>query len=130
DSHWRESILANELMTGWAGPGVNLPLSRITVASLADLGYVVNMNAADSFTPTASSRSAALAASGSSSTGARITSGTTSTADAGSESGGCSSHTTNSSEVRNHTVIDMRGVDALMAAFAAAYEHDLHRLRA
>jgi hypothetical protein len=36
DSHFRDSILVNELMTGWAGPGTNLPLSRITVGSLAD----------------------------------------------------------------------------------------------
>jgi hypothetical protein len=48
DSHWRESILGNELMTGWAeAPGTAMPLSRITVASLADLGYQVNLDAAD-----------------------------------------------------------------------------------
>lgn len=59
DSHWRETILTNELMTGWAGPGTNLPLSRITVASLADLGYTVNFAAADSYTPSSSSLVAA-----------------------------------------------------------------------
>ncbi len=31
-SHWRESVFTNELMTGWAGPGTNLPLSIVTVA--------------------------------------------------------------------------------------------------
>ena len=51
DAHWRESILSNELMTGWVGPGVQMPLSIITVASLADLGYSVNYAMADSFTP-------------------------------------------------------------------------------
>ncbi|HEX8201047.1 MAG TPA: leishmanolysin-related zinc metalloendopeptidase, partial [Isosphaeraceae bacterium] len=50
DSHWRESVFVNELMTGYLNSGVN-PLSRITVASLADLGYTVNLNAADPYTP-------------------------------------------------------------------------------
>jgi hypothetical protein len=49
DSHWRDSILVNELMTGWAGPGTALPLSRITVASLADIGYQVDMTKAGSY---------------------------------------------------------------------------------
>jgi hypothetical protein len=50
DSHWRESIFRNELMTGFLGPGVINPLSRITVASMADMGYTVNMAAADAYT--------------------------------------------------------------------------------
>lgn len=55
DSHWRESILKNELMTGYLDNGSN-PLSRITVASLADLGYTVNINRADNYVaPTTSS---------------------------------------------------------------------------
>lgn len=37
-SHWRESVLRNELMTGFINLGVN-PLSRITAGSLRDLGY-------------------------------------------------------------------------------------------
>ena len=49
DAHWRESIFTSELMTGYVGPGAHLPLSRLTVASLADLGYQVNMEAADPF---------------------------------------------------------------------------------
>ena len=36
--HWRESLLQNELMTGFINLGVN-PLSRITAGSLRDLGY-------------------------------------------------------------------------------------------
>ena len=36
--HWRESVLTNELMTPSIGGGVN-PLSRITAASMRDLGY-------------------------------------------------------------------------------------------
>jgi hypothetical protein len=50
DSHWRESVFNNEIMTGWIDSGSN-PISRITVASLADLGYTVNVSAADSYTP-------------------------------------------------------------------------------
>lgn len=50
DSHWRESVFNNELMTGFLNAGTN-PLSRITVGSLADMGYQVNMNAADNYFP-------------------------------------------------------------------------------
>jgi hypothetical protein len=51
DSHWRESVFTTELMTGWINSGSTIPLSRVTVGSLADIGYQVNMNAADNFTP-------------------------------------------------------------------------------
>jgi hypothetical protein len=51
DGHWRETVFTNEMMTGWIGPSRNIPLSSITVASMADLGYTVNMAAADVFTP-------------------------------------------------------------------------------
>jgi hypothetical protein len=51
DSHWRESVFANELMTGFLNSGVNNPLSIVTAASLVDLGYAVDLNAAESFTP-------------------------------------------------------------------------------
>ncbi len=72
DSHWRESILTSELMTGWAGPGTNLPLSRITIGSLADIGYTVNYAAADSFTPSSSALSAARTAASVSSAAVRL----------------------------------------------------------
>lgn len=50
-AHWRESVLNTELMTGWAErAGVAMPLSRITVGALEDLGYTVNYAAADSYT--------------------------------------------------------------------------------
>ncbi|MCE5303777.1 MAG: hypothetical protein LLF97_11820 [Planctomycetaceae bacterium] len=45
DSHWRESVFGNELMTGWINSGTNV-LSRMTAASLGDLGYQVNVDAA------------------------------------------------------------------------------------
>jgi hypothetical protein len=37
-SHWRKSVLDNELMTGFLNLGEN-PLSRITAGSMRDLGY-------------------------------------------------------------------------------------------
>ena len=48
DAHWRESVFENELMTGFIGTGTS-PLSRITIASLADQGYEVDLAAADAF---------------------------------------------------------------------------------
>jgi hypothetical protein len=48
DSHFRESVFGNELMTGFLNSGSN-PLSAITVGSLADLGYQVNFAAADPY---------------------------------------------------------------------------------
>jgi hypothetical protein len=47
--HWRESVFGTELMTGWID-GVTNPLSAITVASLSDIGYEVNVSAADAYT--------------------------------------------------------------------------------
>ncbi len=48
DSHWREETMTNENMTGFIDPGTN-PLSAVTVQSLADLGYLVNLFGADDF---------------------------------------------------------------------------------
>jgi len=48
DSHWRETVFGNELMTGFLSPGTN-PLSRLSIASLADLGYRVDVGAADAY---------------------------------------------------------------------------------
>jgi hypothetical protein len=45
--HWEEYCLVGELMTGYIGDGNYL--SRITIGSLQDLGYTVNMDAADYF---------------------------------------------------------------------------------
>ncbi|MEW4490607.1 proprotein convertase P-domain-containing protein [Thalassoglobus sp. JC818] len=50
DAHWRESIFGTELMTGYLNSGVSNPISSVTVASLADMGYEVNMAAADFYT--------------------------------------------------------------------------------
>lgn len=48
DVHWRESTFGTELMTGYLGT-IN-QLSRVTIASLQDLGYTVSFTTADSFT--------------------------------------------------------------------------------
>jgi len=50
DSHWRETVFANELMTGFVELNGTNPLSRVTVASMADLGYTVNLAGADPYT--------------------------------------------------------------------------------
>ncbi|MEO7996752.1 MAG: hypothetical protein ABI852_04860 [Gemmatimonadaceae bacterium] len=47
DSHWRKSVFNTELMQGYSDP--NMPMSKVTIGSLADLGYIVNLNAADPF---------------------------------------------------------------------------------
>ena len=46
--HWRESVFRTELMTGWINAGTNA-LSTLTIASLRDLGYAVDMGAADAY---------------------------------------------------------------------------------
>lgn len=50
DSHWRESIFDNELMSGFLNASEANPISRVTIGSLQDLGYQVNMAAADNYT--------------------------------------------------------------------------------
>jgi hypothetical protein len=50
DSHWRERFFRNELMTGYISPaGTKNPLSVLTIASLADLGYDVDLSKADPY---------------------------------------------------------------------------------
>ncbi len=44
DVHWRQGVLFDELMTTLLVPGRPNPLSRISIASLADLGYEVFEN--------------------------------------------------------------------------------------
>ena len=48
NAHWREVVLITELMTGYSYRGPE-PLSAITVQSLADLGYSVDLAAADPY---------------------------------------------------------------------------------
>ena len=64
DSHWRRSVFGNELMNGYAA--ATMPLSVVTIGSLADLGYTINLGAADAFSllPTALRGANLLAADG------------------------------------------------------------------
>eukprot|EP00179_Madagascaria_erythrocladioides_P023076 CAMPEP_0198331392 /NCGR_PEP_ID=MMETSP1450-20131203/17559_1 /TAXON_ID=753684 ORGANISM="Madagascaria erythrocladiodes, Strain CCMP3234" /NCGR_SAMPLE_ID=MMETSP1450 /ASSEMBLY_ACC=CAM_ASM_001115 /LENGTH=407 /DNA_ID=CAMNT_0044035757 /DNA_START=152 /DNA_END=1372 /DNA_ORIENTATION=+ len=50
DSHWREATFDKEIFTGWIDSMPELPISRVTVGALNDLGYTVNMEAADDMT--------------------------------------------------------------------------------
>jgi len=50
NSHWRETTFGNELMTGFINRPPN-PLSIMTIRSLEDLGYMVDVTAADPYTP-------------------------------------------------------------------------------
>ncbi len=47
-AHWRESVFDDELMTGFINIGAN-PLSAVSIASLADMGYGVDPGAADPY---------------------------------------------------------------------------------
>jgi hypothetical protein len=63
DSHWRESIFFNELMTPFINATFN-PMSVMTIRSLDDIGYQTNQLAADSYTVAASSSSLLFSLSG------------------------------------------------------------------
>lgn len=47
--HWAESVFSGEMMTGWGAESGRMPFSRMTVASLEDLGYSVNYAVADPY---------------------------------------------------------------------------------
>jgi hypothetical protein len=70
-AHWSESVFRTELMTGYSeAAGVPMPLSRLTVAAMQDMGYTVNYAAADAFSRPSQTagNAAASSASGSSTT--------------------------------------------------------------
>ncbi len=48
DSHWRESVLGNELMTPWLSANIE-PFSAITIEAMADLGFSVDPSVADRY---------------------------------------------------------------------------------
>ncbi|MGC2998558.1 leishmanolysin-related zinc metalloendopeptidase [Streptomyces sp. G35A] len=48
DSHWREAVFVHELMSPFIS-GANNPLSRMTAASLGDMGYRVDLDGAESY---------------------------------------------------------------------------------
>jgi hypothetical protein len=49
DRHWRQSAMGHELLTGLLDPAGPNPLSRVSVASLGDLGYEVDLDAAEPY---------------------------------------------------------------------------------
>jgi Ca2+-binding RTX toxin-like protein len=49
--HWSEIALSLELMTPFISSAYYSPLSRITIGSLRDIGYTVDMSEADPFAP-------------------------------------------------------------------------------
>jgi hypothetical protein len=51
DGHWREGVFFSELMTPAANIGAN-PLSSLTIASLEDLGYTVDLGEAEAYSQT------------------------------------------------------------------------------
>jgi hypothetical protein len=61
DGHWREAVFVNELMSPLLNAGAN-PISRFTIASLSDLGYGVNLDAADPYEPPSAMELAILGA--------------------------------------------------------------------
>jgi hypothetical protein len=63
EGHWKESIFGTELMTGFLNGGVPNPLSRMTLASMQDLGYSIDLSKADSYTiPAAGTASVSIRA--------------------------------------------------------------------
>jgi hypothetical protein len=50
NSHWDEATFFNELMTGFLNASADAnPLSNLSVASMGDLGYVVNLGSGDRY---------------------------------------------------------------------------------
>ena len=52
--HWKESVYENELMTGFIS-GSTQPMSLLTVRSLQDMGFTVDITKADAFVKPGSS---------------------------------------------------------------------------
>lgn len=60
DAHWRESVFDHELMTPFFDSGRPNPLSIVTLGQLADLGYEVDLTAADEYSLPSAAAAAAL----------------------------------------------------------------------
>lgn len=48
DAHWRKTVFGTEIMTGFLSSG-STPLSRLSIASMADLGFQVDLDQADPY---------------------------------------------------------------------------------
>jgi len=59
--HWKESVYKNELMTGFIS-GQTQPMSALTIRSLQDLGYQVDITKADAFSIAAGATNAPVSA--------------------------------------------------------------------
>jgi hypothetical protein len=46
--HWRETVFGEEMMSSYL-PTADNPLSRLTLASMADLGYVIDISASEQY---------------------------------------------------------------------------------
>ena len=59
DAHWRDAVFESELMTASIStdPRISQPLSKVTIAALADLGYRVDYTQADSYSLPSASQS-------------------------------------------------------------------------
>ena len=49
DTHWRENVFSTEIMTGFLNQGVTNAISRMTIGSLFDVGWSVDLTAADAY---------------------------------------------------------------------------------
>jgi hypothetical protein len=49
EAHWREATFDREVMTGFVESSADMPFSTITIGSLSDIGYTVNLLAADPY---------------------------------------------------------------------------------
>lgn len=49
NAHWAQSVFGTEMMTGWGVESGRMPFSRLSIASLEDLGYSVNYQVADPY---------------------------------------------------------------------------------
>lgn len=56
DGHWRETVFTTEMMTGYVNAGPN-QLSRLSIAAMQDLGYVVDPAQGDPYSLLAALRS-------------------------------------------------------------------------
>ncbi len=59
-SHWRSAVFRSELMVGYLAKATTHPASRLTVLSLADLGYAVNVAASEPLLPPSAADLAAV----------------------------------------------------------------------
>ncbi len=59
DGHWREAVFGNELMIGtiYLDSRTSQPLSKVTIAAMADLGYRVDLTKAESYSLPSTSQS-------------------------------------------------------------------------